>query len=46
MVRWIQSDGRLRTDEEIAGEVVKELGFLRRGTRIVEAVNQAIRAVR
>ena len=46
MVRWVQSDGKLRTDEEILSEVVRELGFLRRGTRIVEAVNQAIRSVR
>ncbi len=46
MVRWIKSDGKLRTDEEILSEVVRELGFLRRGTRIVEAVNDAIRSVR
>ena len=46
IVRWVQSDGKLRTNEEILSDVVRELGFLRRGTRIVEAVNQAIRAVR
>jgi very-short-patch-repair endonuclease len=46
MVRWVQSDGKLRTDEEILSEVVHELGFLRRGTRIVETVNAAIQSVR
>ena len=46
IVRWVQSDGKLRTDAEIVGEVLKELGFLRRGARIVEAVNDAIASVR
>lgn len=34
MVDWIQSDGRLRTDEEIIAELLPELGFQRRGVRI------------
>ena len=46
MVRWVKSDEKNRTDEEILREVIRELGFLRRGPRIVEAVNEAISAVR
>ena len=46
MVRWITSDGRVLTDEEILSETVKELGFSRRGARIEAAVRAAIGAVR
>lgn len=46
LVRWILSDGRLRTDEEILDEMVQELGFKRRGTRIEAVVRTAIAAVR
>ena len=34
LIEWIESDGRLRTDEEIIEELLPELGFQRRGTRI------------
>jgi very-short-patch-repair endonuclease len=34
MINWIESDGRLRTDEEIIDELLPELGFQRRGARI------------
>jgi very-short-patch-repair endonuclease len=34
MIDWIESDGRLRTDEEIIDELLPELGFQRRGARI------------
>jgi hypothetical protein len=46
LVAWIQSDGRLRTDDEIVTEVSRELQFARRGRRIVEAIEAAIRRVR
>ncbi len=42
LVEWIQSDGRLRTDEELLDAMVGELGFSRRGSRIERAVRQAI----
>jgi hypothetical protein len=45
-VRWVQSDGRLRTDDEIVSEAVKELGFSKRGKRIVEAIERPIADVR
>lgn len=34
MVNWIESDGRLRTDDQIIDELLPELGFHRRGARI------------
>jgi len=37
LIEWINSDRRLRTDEEIIEELLPELGFTRRGARI-EAV--------
>jgi very-short-patch-repair endonuclease len=46
MVQWVTSDGRLRTDEEIVSEVTRELGFQRRGSRIVEAIQAAINSSR
>jgi very-short-patch-repair endonuclease len=44
LIRWIKSDGRLRTDEEILTEAVQELGFKRRGIRIEEKLKKAIEA--
>ncbi|HEY3341882.1 MAG TPA: hypothetical protein VGK81_07680, partial [Anaerolineae bacterium] len=46
LIRWINSDNLLRTDEEIIDEMVQELGFKRRGTRIEEVLRQAIGALR
>jgi very-short-patch-repair endonuclease len=42
LVDWIGSDGRLRTDQELADEMITALGFKRRGTRIDEAIRKAI----
>jgi very-short-patch-repair endonuclease len=39
---WIESDGRLRTDQELAEEMFKTLGFKRRGVRIDDAIRKAI----
>jgi very-short-patch-repair endonuclease len=46
LIRWINSDGLLRTDEEILRDLVPELGFSRRGARIETAVRNAIRFFR
>ena len=46
LVGWVLSDGRLPTDEEIISELVRELGFARRGTRIVAALTSAIAAAK
>jgi len=42
MVEWIRSDTLLRTDDELLEEVMFELGFRRRGARIVAAIEAAI----
>jgi very-short-patch-repair endonuclease len=43
LIKWISSDGKLRTDEEIVSEMVSTLGFARRGVRIESAIRDAIR---
>ena len=42
LINWIESDKRLRTDEEIVREMIDVLGFKRRGTRIETAIRSAI----
>ena len=42
VVQWVKADGKLRTTQELADEVVKELGFHRAGARIKAAVGTAI----
>lgn len=46
LIQWILSDGCLRTDDEIVNEMVRELGFRRRGTKIEARVLQAIKQVK
>jgi hypothetical protein len=46
MVAWVCSDGLNYTDEEIVTEVIRALEFRRRGSRIVRAIEEAIRAWR
>jgi very-short-patch-repair endonuclease len=42
LVEWIKSDGRLRTDDDLLEEVMNELGFNRRGKKIVDLIMRAI----
>jgi hypothetical protein len=42
IVEWIRSDTLLRTDDELLTETVRELGYRRKGSRIVAAVESAI----
>jgi very-short-patch-repair endonuclease len=42
LLAWIASDGQLRTDDQIMDEMIATLGFSRRGTRIENAVRNAI----
>jgi hypothetical protein len=42
VIRWVESDGCLRTDDEIVIEVMRALGFMRRGPNIVAAIRNAI----
>jgi very-short-patch-repair endonuclease len=46
LIRWIESDTLLRTEEELVAEAMGELGYHRRGARIVEALTLAVRAAR
>ena len=46
MVEWVRSDTLLRTEDQLVTEVMRELGFQKRGKRIVEAVTAAISARR
>ncbi len=43
IVRWIQSDGLLRTDEEIVRDVLPRIGYQRKGPRIEKLILEAIR---
>jgi very-short-patch-repair endonuclease len=42
MVRWVQSDGKLRDDDELFEEVFSTLGYRRRGDKINTRIRQAI----
>lgn len=42
LLRWIASDGQLRTDDQMVDEMVATLGFSRRGVRIERAIQLAI----
>ncbi|QGN50495.1 DUF4011 domain-containing protein [Micromonospora sp. WMMC415] len=46
LVAWIESDGRLRTEDEVIAETMRELGFQKRGSRIVTALQRAVRDAR
>jgi very-short-patch-repair endonuclease len=46
MVRWVESDTLLRTEDVLLAEVMRECGFERRGRKIVGRITDAIRDVR
>lgn len=46
LVTWLESDTLMRTEDELLMEAIKELGFQRRGPKIVQRLNLAIRLVR
>jgi len=46
ILRWIRSDGRLRTDDQLLEEAMDDLGFHRRGARIEAALRGAIERTR
>ena len=43
LIQWLESDTLVRTKEQLIDEAVKELGYARRGPRIIAALEQAIR---
>jgi very-short-patch-repair endonuclease len=44
LAKWIQSDTLLRTEDQLLSEMMDELGFQKRGKRIVDSLLAAIRA--
>ena len=46
LIRWIESDTLLRTEDQLLTEVMSCLGYQRRGSKIVAAINQAIARAR
>ncbi len=46
LIRWIESDTLLRTEDELLESTMAYLGFSRKGSRIVAAINAAIAEVR
>lgn len=46
MVDWVESDTLLRTEDELLAAVMEELGFQRRGQKVVAALRQAISVAR
>jgi hypothetical protein len=46
LVRWIESDHQLRTEDELVAEVMAELGFARKGPKIVAGIEASIARVR
>jgi very-short-patch-repair endonuclease len=44
LIRWVGSDGLVRTEDEITREMIQVLGFARRGARIESAIRAAIRS--
>ena len=45
IARWIRSDTLLRTDEELLEAVMADLGFQRRGKKIISTISAAARQV-
>jgi len=46
LVHWVQSGGKLLTDDEIVRQVMAELGFQRRGAKIDAAIRRGIERAR
>lgn len=42
LARWIESVTLLRTEDELRAEMMRVLGFTRRGSKITAALNTAI----
>jgi very-short-patch-repair endonuclease len=46
IIHWIESDGLLRTEDQLLEETMHELGFMRRGTKIVSRISAAMSMAR
>ena len=45
LAEWIQSDGQLRTHEELKRELMEEIGISRRGSRVARVLDQVVAAL-
>lgn len=43
IAQWIKSDGLLRSEDDLLAAVMDDLGFERRGAKIVERITGVIR---
>jgi very-short-patch-repair endonuclease len=46
LARWIESDTLLRTEDQLLAEMMRTLGFMRRGSKITAALTEAIARAR
>ena len=46
LIRWIESDDLIRTEDELLVATMRELGFDRRGKKIVAVITAALRQAR
>ena len=46
LARWIESDTLLRTEDQLLAEMMRVLGFMRRGSKITAALTNAIARAR
>lgn len=46
LINWVKSDGLLRTDDELIDELVRELGYARKGRRIVDRLRLLLKRSR
>jgi hypothetical protein len=46
LAAWIETDGLLRTSDELQREMMRELGLSRRGSRVAAALDAAVAALR
>lgn len=46
LARWIESDGLLRTAEELERELMEELGITRRGSRVARVLEEVVARLR
>jgi hypothetical protein len=46
LATWIESDGLLRTSEELKQELMREVGISRRGSRVVRVLDEVVASLR
>jgi very-short-patch-repair endonuclease len=44
--KWIESDGKLRTEDDLKTELMQELGITRRGSRVIRVLDEVVAILR